>query len=181
MPRVIVLDRDGVINKDLGRHVLHWDEFEFLPGVLSALAMMHAKGYGVSIASNQSAVDAGTLSRETLDDITRRMVKAIHVAGGEITSVHYCPHTPFARCGCRKPGPNMLTAIARRHNVETMDILMVGDSWRDVEAARACHARPVLVLTGKTKSTQRRYPHITVYSDLKELAGCLISQKPACV
>jgi D-glycero-D-manno-heptose 1,7-bisphosphate phosphatase len=177
MKKVIVLDRDGVINQDLGRHVLRWSEFEFIPGALSAIGLITAKCYGISIASNQSALSAGTLTQENLDDITLRMRQAITASGGIISRIHYCPHVPFYDCDCRKPKAGMLEAIAREHDVKTTDLTMVGDSWRDIQAARACGARPVLVLTGKIRTCTGYSPFVECYNNLLEFAACLTSQK----
>lgn len=187
--RIVVLDRDGVINRDLGRHVLSWEEFEFLPGALEAIARLTERGFLLSVASNQSAVEAGTLSMDELAMIDRRMRAEVVNAGGLITSSHYCPHTPFSHCLCRKPRPGLLLDIARRHAVEPQSLIVIGDAMRDAEAAHAVGARAVLVASGKPlpASAQSdgygnnwipvgntKAQTVPVYKDLEEVALCLM-------
>lgn len=173
--KIIVLDRDGVINVEMGRHVTTWTDFRFITGSLNALARLHDAGYDVSIASNQSAVGSGIMSRHELDEITRLMTINIHSRGGSITSIHYCTHTPFDRCDCRKPAGGLLRNAARRHGVETKDLIVVGDSWRDIEAAVSVGAAPVLVRTGNGAETERlKHPvGLPIYHDLLDFVYAL--------
>jgi D-glycero-D-manno-heptose 1,7-bisphosphate phosphatase len=142
------LDRDGVVNRELGRFVPLWEEFEFLPGVLLAFQRLAALGIPVVVVSNQSAIGRGWVARQEVDVIHGRMVDAIRSAGGRIDEVLICPHAPGAGCACRKPQPGMLVEAARKHRFELRRALMVGDSLRDVQAARAAGAMAVLVHSG---------------------------------
>ena len=187
--RVVVLDRDGVINRDLGRHVLRWEEFEFLPGALEAIARLCERGFYVSIASNQSCIEAGLLSTAELETITHRMNIEIVKAGGRLDGVYYCPHTTFARCMCRKPRPGLLLDIARRHAVDPASLIVIGDAMRDAEAAMAVGARPVMVACGKPLPANAvmdqhgeswvpvgntKVRNIPVYRNLEDVALCLM-------
>lgn len=149
--KIIVLDRDGVINRELGHAVTRVEEFEFLPGVLEAIARITERGYPIYIASNQSAVGRGIMTEDALMDITRTMLAAINEHNGRIAGVIYCCHGPEEGCSCRKPKPGLLQEIAELAKTRTDNLVMVGDSHRDLEAAREAGAVPVLVLTGNGK------------------------------
>lgn len=146
--KIIVLDRDGAINRELGRHVTRPEEFEFLPGALEAIARLTERGYPIYIASNQSAVGRGLMSEEDLMAITRKMLTEINDSGGRIAGIIYCCHAPEERCQCRKPKPGLIKEIAELAHSNTDNLIVVGDSYRDLEAAREAGAVPVLVRTG---------------------------------
>lgn len=146
--KIIVLDRDGVINRELGHAVTSVEAFEFLPGAVEAIARLTELGHPIYIASNQSAVGRGIMSEETLMSITQKMLAAIREAGGQIKGIVYCCHAPDEACACRKPKPGLLLEIAAIEHSKCDNLVVVGDSHRDLEAARECGAVPVLVLTG---------------------------------
>src|SRR5262249_20339064 len=132
----LLLDRDGVVNRELGRSVRSWQEFEFLPGVLDALRRLVDLSAPILVLSNQSAMGRGWVSTKTVEDIHERMVQAVRSAGGRIDEVAVCPHAPEAQCSCRKPKPGLLLMMATKHRFDLRRAVMVGDSQRDVEAAR---------------------------------------------
>lgn len=146
--KIIVLDRDGVINRELGRHVTRPEDFEFLPGVLEAIARITERGYPIYIASNQSAVGRGLMSDDDLMAITHKMLAAINEHNGRIAGIIYCCHAPEENCQCRKPKPGLLKEIADLEHTKPDNLVMVGDSHRDLEAAREAGAVAVLVRTG---------------------------------
>jgi histidinol-phosphate phosphatase family protein len=141
----VFLDRDGVINRRRPDHVKSWDEFEFLPGVLPALAELRALGATVVVITNQSAVGRGLLSSLELRVIHQRMLAAIRDAGGHVTAVYSCLHAPADGCACRKPRPLLFQRASTDLDIALSDSIMVGDSATDVEAARAAGCRPVLI------------------------------------
>lgn len=145
----IFLDRDGVLNRNRLDHVKAWDEFEFLPGVLNALARVAGVSLPVIIISNQSAIGRGLITRAAVDEIMRRMVSEIRAAGGRIDDVLYCPHRPEDGCTCRKPQPGLLLQAATRWNLDLAASVLVGDAAADVLAAQRAGCRPLLVLTGR--------------------------------
>ena len=144
MPAVF-LDRDGVINRRRPDHVKAWEEFEFLPGVLAALATLRSMNTPVVVVTNQGAVGRGLLSAEALGRIHTRMLRAIRAAGGHVEAIYACLHAPAENCRCRKPAPTLLQRASLELGITLPASIMVGDSRSDVEAARAAGCRPVLI------------------------------------
>jgi D-glycero-D-manno-heptose 1,7-bisphosphate phosphatase len=144
----VLLDRDGVINRELGRGLRSWQEFEFLPGVLRAFEQLSALAVPIVVVSNQSAIGRGWVDAETVAVTHRRMIQSIRTAGGRIDDVLICPHAPEAGCPCRKPLPGLLLEAAAKHGFDVRRALMVGDSYRDVQAGRAAGAIPIMVRSG---------------------------------
>lgn len=147
--KLVILDRDGVINADSPDYIRSPDEWRALPGSLEAVARLCRADYRIVIATNQSAVGRGLIDHDTLASIHARMLERLHQKGGRIDAIFYCPHTPDAGCECRKPKPGLLEQVARRLNIRLTGVPMVGDSPSDLAAARAAGAMPVLVLTGR--------------------------------
>jgi D-glycero-D-manno-heptose 1,7-bisphosphate phosphatase len=151
--KLIILDRDGVINHD-ALFVKSPFEWKPLPGSLEAIAKLTQAGYKVVVATNQSGVGRGLLDMATLNAIHAKMNRAVHEAGGRIDAIFYCPHPENVNCDCRKPRTGMYDAIAERFGITFEAVDCVGDSIRDLQAAYAVGAHPVLVLTGKGVRTQ---------------------------
>lgn len=174
----LLLDRDGVINRELGRPVLSWDEFEFLPGVLGALHALAPLPVPIVVVSNQAAIGRGWVAVETVEDIHRRMLGAIRAAGGRVDDVVYCPHAPDAGCGCRKPLPGLLLGAADKHGFNLTRAVMVGDSHRDIRAAQTAGAIPVLVRSGHPVppdlEERLRGERVPVVADLAAVAAMLL-------
>ncbi|MFZ0241149.1 MAG: D-glycero-beta-D-manno-heptose 1,7-bisphosphate 7-phosphatase [Desulfobacterales bacterium] len=180
--KVVFLDRDGVINRDSAAYVKSWAEFEFLPGSLAALRRMTAGGLGLIVISNQSAVNRGLVSLDTLLDMHRRLQAEVAAAGGCITDIFFCPHRPQDGCTCRKPLPGLVRQACRKHGIDPRQAIMVGDSLRDIECARnaGCKAA-VLVKTGNGVSTaatlaRRGIPIAHVAEDLGLAADWVLAQ-----
>jgi len=152
--KLIILDRDGVINHDSDLYIKSPDEWKPIPGSLDAIARLNQWGYRVVVATNQSGIGRGLFEMDTLNAIHDKMIKAVAQAGGRIDAVFFCPHTNADKCGCRKPKPGMLEEIATRYNAELEGVPAIGDSLRDLQAAESVGAQPMLVLTGKGKKTQ---------------------------
>ena len=152
--KLVILDRDGTINHDSEHHVKSVDEWRPIKGSLEAIARLSQAGYRVVVATNQSGIARGLFDTATLIAIHDMLQRAAGLAGGRIDAFFFCPHAADSRCECRKPQPGMLLEVARRFNVSLKDVYMVGDARRDLEAAHAAGARPVLVLTGKGRKTK---------------------------
>ena len=152
--KLVILDRDGTINHDSAQHIKSPAEWKPIKGSLEAIARLTQAGWRVVVATNQSGIGRGLFDMATLNAIHDTMHRAVHQAGGRIDAIFFCPHAGDSNCACRKPKPGMLLEIARRMNVELDGVPMVGDSLRDLQAAAAAGARPVLVLTGKGKQTR---------------------------
>jgi D-glycero-D-manno-heptose 1,7-bisphosphate phosphatase len=151
----IILDRDGVINQDSDEFIKSVDEWLPIPGSLEALALLHRHDYRVVVTTNQSGIARGLFSMATLNDIHRHMLSETRKKGGLIEAVFFCPHGPDDGCTCRKPASGMLKDVASRLKIEMSGVPAVGDSMRDLLAARDVGALPVLVKTGKGKLTTR--------------------------
>jgi D-glycero-D-manno-heptose 1,7-bisphosphate phosphatase len=152
--KLVILDRDGVINQDSDQFIKNTTEWKPIPGSLEAIAKLNHAGYRVVIASNQSGIGRGLLDMGALNAINDRMYRALAQVGGRIDALFYCPHAAGDNCDCRKPKPGMFIDIAQRFNVDLAGVPSIGDSLRDLQAAAAAGARPILVLTGKGAKTE---------------------------
>ena len=153
---LVILDRDGVVNHDSDDYIKSPDEWQPLPGSLEAIARLCRADYTVVVATNQAGVGRGLFSQEMLIRIHRKMASSIRDKGGRLDSVFFCPHSPAEQCGCRKPKPGMLLEISDRLGIGLSSVPVVGDSLRDLEAAEAAGAIPVLVKTGRGRLTQEK-------------------------
>ncbi len=151
--KLIILDRDGVINFDSDKFIRSPDEWKPIPGSLEAVARLNQNGYRVVIASNQSGVGRGLFDMATLNAIHAKMHKALAQFGGRIDAVFYCPHAADSQCGCRKPRVGLFYQIADRFHVDLAGVPAIGDSLRDLQAASEAGCQPMLVETGKGKKT----------------------------
>lgn len=152
--KLVILDRDGVINHDSDQYIKSPAEWKPMAGSLEAIAKLTQAGYKVVIASNQSGIGRGLFDMDTLNAIHDKMHRAVQSVGGRIDAVFYCPHTSESKCGCRKPKPGMFLRIGACFNTDLSEAFVVGDSLRDLQPAASVGARPVLVLTGKGGVTQ---------------------------
>ena len=153
--KLVILDRDGVINFDSDRFVKSPAEWKPIPGSLEAIARLNQGGYRVVIASNQSGIDRGLFDMDTLNAIHDKMLHAVKAVGGRVEAIFYCPHSADSNCDCRKPKPGMFERIGECFNIDLAGVYAIGDSLRDLQAAVATGAKPVLVLTGKGEETQK--------------------------
>jgi D-glycero-D-manno-heptose 1,7-bisphosphate phosphatase len=153
--KLVILDRDGVINHDSDSYIKRPEEWKAIPGSLEAIARLTQSGYHVVVATNQSGVGRGLFEMSTLNAIHDKMHRAVSQAGGRIDAVFYCPHAQEANCECRKPKAGLLDEISRRFGTSLKDVPFIGDSQRDLECAVTVGAKPMLVLTGKGTKTQR--------------------------
>jgi len=174
--KLVILDRDGVINHDSDAHIKTPDEWRPIAGSLEAIAKLTQSGFRVVVATNQSGIGRGLFDMATLNAIHDKMHRAVSQAGGRIDAVFYCPHAQGANCSCRKPKSGLLEEIGRRFNTSLKGVPCVGDALRDLEAATAVGAQPILVLTGKGKRTEREtLPAGTlVYANLAEAVKSLV-------
>jgi D-glycero-D-manno-heptose 1,7-bisphosphate phosphatase len=175
--KLIILDRDGVINFDSDQFIKSPDEWKPIPGSLEAIARLTREGWRVVVATNQSGLARGLFEMATLNAIHAKMHKAVAQAGGRIEAVFYCPHAADMDCDCRKPKPGMFDEIAARYGRDLQDVPAIGDSLRDLLAAASVGARPVLVKTGKGTKTlvAGGLPENTpVFADLREAVEYLL-------
>ena len=171
--KLVILDRDGTINHDSDDYIKSPAEWRPIAGSLEAIARLIQADYRVVVATNQSGIGRGLFDTRALFAIHDKLQRALGQVGGRIDAFFFCPHRADDNCRCRKPQPGMLLEVARRLNLSLADTYMVGDSQRDLEAAAAAGARPVLVLTGKgsqTSAAGRLPPGTRVFPDLGAFA-----------
>ncbi len=177
---LIILDRDGVINKESDAYVKSPAEWIPLPGSLEAIAQLNQAGYRVVVATNQSGVARGLLDLTTLARIHQKLRRQVAEVGGIIDAVLFCPHGSGDNCNCRKPKAGMLLDLRERLHVSLERVPAVGDSLRDIRAAQAVGCRPILVQTGKGASTLEAgvgLEGVEVYSDLASVAETLLAER----
>ena len=175
--KLVILDRDGVINHDSASYIKSPEEWKPIAGSLEAIALLNQAGYRVLVATNQSGIGRGLFDMATLNAIHDKMHRALSLVGGRVDGIFYCPHAQDAGCACRKPRPGLLDEIAKRFGVSLDGVPFIGDSLRDLQAGAAVSAQPVLVLTGKGKKTCKDgdLPEGTVvHADLAEAVRSLL-------
>ena len=178
--KLLILDRDGVINADSDAFIKTPDEWIPLPGSLDAIARLTKAGYTIVVATNQSGLGRGFFDIMTLNAIHQKMQNAVKAAGGQIEAVFFCPHTASDNCDCRKPRQGMFSTIAERFNTKLDGVPSVGDSLRDLQAAFLAGCTPILVLSGKGKKTLENGglpPKTRIFDDLAAVADFLLSEK----
>ena len=177
--KLVILDRDGVINFDSEHFIKSAAEWKPIPGSLEAIARLNQAGYKVVVATNQSGVGRGLFDMDTLNAIHEKMHRAAQALGARIDAIFYCPHAADSNCTCRKPKPGMFERISACFNIGLGNVYAVGDSLRDLQAAAASSAIPVLVLTGKGKETQAegQLPENTlVFDDLARTVDYILAE-----
>lgn len=171
--KLVVLDRDGVINADSDAFIKSPDEWVAIPGSLEAIARLNQAGYRVAIASNQSGIGRGLFDMAALNAMHEKMNRTAAAVGGRIDAVFFCPHTQEDECECRKPKPGMLQQIVERFEIDPTETPMVGDSLRDLQAGATLGFELHLVLTGKGRKTLAAGnlpPNTKVHDDLRTFA-----------
>jgi D-glycero-D-manno-heptose 1,7-bisphosphate phosphatase len=171
--KLVILDRDGVINVDSDDYIKSPDEWVPIPGSLEAIARLNQAGYRVVVASNQSGIGRGLFDMAMLNAMHAKMQRAAATVGGRIDAVFFCPHTADDQCECRKPKPGLLKMIVERFEIDPAVTPVVGDSLRDLQAGAALGFPTHLVLTGKGAATLAAggLPEGTrVHEDLKAFA-----------
>ena len=152
--KLILLDRDGVINHDSDQYIKSPAEWRPIAGSIEAIARLHQGGYRIAVATNQSGIGRGLFDMATLNAINDKMMEMVFRQGGRIDALFFCPHTAAEACDCRKPRTGMFEEIAARFHTELKAVPVVGDSLKDLQAAEAVGAQPILVLTGKGPRTR---------------------------
>lgn len=176
MTKLIILDRDGVINQDSLHYIKSPDEFILMPTSVNAIVRLNAAGYRVAVATNQSGIARGLYDEAILADIHAKMLASVQAAGGHIDLVVHCPHMPDAGCSCRKPRPGLLEQIAKRLNVSLINVPFVGDRVSDIIAAEAVGAKPIMILSSMTdRVALAAYPHVPVYDSLADYVDDLLA------
>lgn len=176
-PAYVLIDRDGVINQDSDDFIKSPDEWQPIPGSLEAIAMLTQHDYQVVVITNQSGLARGLFDTKMLELIHARMRSLTEEKGGKIEAIYFCPHGPEDNCSCRKPKPGLLVAFGKNKAISLAGIPFIGDSLRDLQAALAVGAKPLLVKTGKGKKTLKNNPDlkVPVFENLYDAAQFIIS------
>ncbi|MBK1647476.1 D-glycero-beta-D-manno-heptose 1,7-bisphosphate 7-phosphatase [Rhabdochromatium marinum] len=179
--RLVILDRDGVINRDSDAYIKSPDEWAPISGSPQAIARLNNAGWTVTVATNQSGIGRGLFDHDQLALIHQKMSQELATAGARIEAIAYCPHRPNKGCTCRKPRTGLLESLARRFGVSLVDVPVIGDALRDVQAALAVGARPILVKTGKGERTLDTHSvelhNIEQFPDLFTAVDALLSER----
>jgi D-glycero-D-manno-heptose 1,7-bisphosphate phosphatase len=177
--KLIILDRDGVINVDSALYIKSPAEWKPIEGSLEAIARLNQSGYRVVVATNQSGIGRGLFDMDTLNAMHEKMHKSLAALGGKIDAIFYCPHTADDQCACRKPKPGMFKRIAEVYNQDLTGVPAIGDSLRDLQAAHAMGCKTLLVRTGKGEKTEAEgnLPDgTTVYANLASAVDALLGK-----
>ena len=178
--KLVILDRDGVINQDSDEFIKSAAEFVPLSGSIEAIARLSAAGYTVAVASNQSGIGRGLFPRSALYAMHRKLRRLVRSAGGIVGKIAYCPHAPYDNCDCRKPRPGLLLRIGAYYDCSLDGVPVIGDSLRDLQAAAAVGATPILVLTGKGRKAARELTRsgieAQVFDDLSGAVDALLKK-----
>ena len=174
--RLLLLDRDGVINEDSDEYVKSVAEWRPIPGSLEAIARLHAASFTMVVVSNQSGLGLGLFDRAALDAIHAEMNRRIEAAGGRLAGIFFCPHAAAEGCDCRKPQLGLLRQVEAELGVAVEGRPLVGDKASDLQLARLAGCEPILVRTGYGRATERRadLADVRVFDDLAAAAEALI-------
>lgn len=176
--RLVVLDRDGTINHDSADYIRSTEAWQAIPGSLDAMARLSRAGWTVTIATNQSGLARGYFDRATLDAMHQKLLSQLAALGGHVAHIAVCPHAPDAGCACRKPAPGLLDEIAALVGVPADTAVVIGDSQKDLDMARARGARAVLVRTGNGRATEAALREPTeTYDDLAAAVDALLKKR----
>lgn len=186
--RLVILDRDGVINQDSDDYVKSLAEWIPYPSAIEAIARLSQAGWTVAVATNQSGIARGYYTEETLAEMHEELCRQVTEAGGEIAHIAWCPHGPDDHCCCRKPLPGLLEQV--RDTLQLPGLAgswMVGDSLRDLQAGAPMGCRPVLVRTGKGQRTLEQHPELAapdndtlIFDSLADFVGWLLGSRGDC-
>lgn len=180
--KLVILDRDGTINRASDQFVKSPEEWQPLPGALAAIGRLNHAGFHVVLATNQSGLGRGLFDMAALNAVHAHMIKSLAALGGRIDAIFYCPHAPDEGCACRKPAPGLLQQIEARYGVSLQGVPYVGDSLRDMQAAQTAQCAPHLVLTGRHANVQGHplppgFPASTqVHADLAAFVDHLLGE-----
>lgn len=174
--KLIILDRDGVINEDSDAFVKSVDEWRPLPGSIEAIARLSTAGWTVAVATNQSGLARGYFTTQTLEAMHQRLRELVADQGGRVDLIRYCPHGPDDGCDCRKPLAGLFRQIAEHYGVTLDGVPTVGDSLRDLQAGASVGCQPYLVRTGKGRATEGKSlpAGARVFDDLAAVASHLL-------
>ena len=167
--KLVILDRDGVINQDPTGYISDPDAFHPFPGSLEAIRKLNKAGIIVTVVSNQSGIGRGYFTETQLERVHQKLHDSLAAMEAHVNGIYYCPHHPDDRCSCRKPHIDLLTRIQKQYQVAPKDMLLIGDSACDMEAAKNFGSARCLVLTGNGKKTLEKHPEYSAIETYENL------------
>ena len=176
--KLIALDRDGIVNEDSPSYVKSLSEWRTISGSTNAIAKLKRHNYKIVIATNQSGIARGLFTLDTVNILHQHMLDEIKRAGGTLDGIFMCPHKPEDNCDCRKPKPGLLLQAAKKFNIRTQEILMIGDSFRDILAAKNCGAQAMFIKTNQKKTSDllaAQKEGVPIYESLTEAVDIICS------
>lgn len=172
---VVLVDRDGVLNRDRADSVLTPNQLEVIPAAMQAVRRLCEAGYAVVVITNQAGIGRGLLTEEGLEEIHEKLKREVSRAGGRLAAIYHCPHHPDAGCACRKPAPGLILQAREDWGFDPARTWMVGDSVKDIEAAETVGCRAVLVKTGKGRESAKERPEAPVFEDLLDFVDSVLA------
>jgi D-glycero-D-manno-heptose 1,7-bisphosphate phosphatase len=160
-PRLVILDRDGVINEDSDDYIKSLDEWVPIPGSIAAIARLSRAGYKIGVATNQSGLARGYFDEIALANMHAQLCALVEEEGGQVDAICYCPHGPDAGCHCRKPAPGLLEQISEELQLPIAGAWYVGDTAKDLELGLKMGCKSILVRTGKGLQTEAKLDSAT--------------------
>ena len=180
MAKMVILDRDGVVNHLMEDDVTTVDGWDPISGSIEAISRLKKAGYLVTMASNHTGIARGLYTEAELKAMHDKMQALLATRGASIDGIFYCPHGPQDNCICRKPKPGLLFQIARQFDIDLSQTPLVGDDISDIQAAKMANAKPVLVRTGKGEYVMQHFPEaldVPVFDDLAHFVRDLLRRK----
>ncbi|MCW8887194.1 MAG: D-glycero-beta-D-manno-heptose 1,7-bisphosphate 7-phosphatase [Motiliproteus sp.] len=178
MNKLVILDRDGVINEDSDNYIKSVAEWHPIPGSIEAIGRLSKAGFTIAIATNQSGLARGYFSLETLEAMHQKMISLVEKQGGSISTIAFCPHHPDDNCDCRKPLPGLVDQIEQILNVSAEGAIFVGDTKKDMQVAISKNCTPILVKTGKGQRTLDKglgLENVTIFDDLSTAVDSILA------
>ena len=179
--KLIILDRDGVINEDSDNYIKTVDEFIPIPGSLQAIGKLTRAGYTIAVATNQSGIARGYYNFETLNDMHKKLDELLLPYHGHIDKYFVCPHGPDDNCNCRKPKSGLFQQIVNHYRLDISGVPSIGDSLRDIQAGQPYGTHAILVLTGKGirtfNSHRAELTNVPIYDNLLKAVEALLKSE----
>lgn len=177
MTKLVILDRDGVINEDSDDYIKSLDEWHPIPGSIEAIGRLSQAGYTIAVATNQSGIGRGYYTLETLQQMHAKMKQLVALQGGSIATIAFCPHLPNDKCDCRKPKPGLVEQIESALNMSAQGAYFIGDTEKDILVGESKGCLPILVKTGKGQRTLDKgfsRQGVTICNDLASAADLIL-------
>ena len=175
-PKLVILDRDGVINEKLEGYVRTPEEWTPIDGSIEAMVELHRNDYQLVVASNQAGIGRGIMTIDDLIAVHAKMQSLLGAHRVQVDGLFFCPHAPTEKCECRKPKPGLLNDIARRYHLSLENTFFIGDSIRDVQAATAAGAKPMMVRTGLGATEAKQAPAgVPIHDNLAAAAAAILN------